>query len=100
MLEQHSQQYEEHDRISEDEPNTDYYGLMVITVKESKKSQFTLSATHLRTHMYKRLIFTFFFFFLFSVHLYHNIFQKSTTYNKTQGFTFGYVIIKARFKKI
>lgn len=22
------------------------------------------------------------FFFLFSVHLYHNIFQKSTTYNK------------------
>lgn len=24
----------------------------------------------------------FFFFFLFGVHLYHNIFQKSTTYNK------------------
>lgn len=54
--------------------------LMVITVKESKKSQITLSATHLRTHKYKCLLFTF--FFLFSVHLYHNIFQKSTTYNR------------------
>lgn len=73
---------------------------MLVTVKESKKSEITLSATHLRTHRYKCLLFTFFFFFLFSVHLYHNIFQKSTTYNKFRVSPLVMLIIKARFKKI
>lgn len=71
---------------------------MLVTVKESKKSEITLSATHLRTHRYKCLLCTF--FFLFSVHLYHNIFQKSTTYNKFRVSPLVMLIIKARFKKI
>lgn len=71
---------------------------MLVTVKESKKSEITLSATHLRTHRYKCLLYTF--FFLFSVHLYHNIFQKSTTYNKFRVSPLVMLIIKARFKKI
>lgn len=34
------------------------------------------------------------------MHLYHNIFPEVHNIQQTQGITFGYVIIKARFKKI
>lgn len=60
---------------------------MVITVKESKKKslkkKITVLATHLQTHMYKRLIFTFFFNPppIRSASISQR-FQKSTTYNE------------------
>lgn len=57
--------------------------LMVITVKESKKSQITLSATHLRTHKYKRLLFT---FFSYSVCIYITTFSRSPQHTINSGF--------------
>lgn len=72
---------------------------MVITVKESEKSQITLSAKHILGHT-SRNVWYLHFFFLFSVHLCNNIFQKSTTYSKFRVSPLVNVIIKARFKKI